>query len=125
MLSTSLAKTKIISLPTHTIPDSLITSQHYIALATPKTLQIYTPTLSLITTRPLPYPLLTGSSRWLIYPATRRNPSLPISVILDTPPEQPLVGRMARGLTKEVVSWGRETGERINEAIHSYLNGPT
>jgi hypothetical protein len=33
------------------------------------------------------------------------------------------VERVARGLTKEVVSWGRDTGERIGEAIHSYLNG--
>ena len=74
---------------------------------------------------PSTLPLLTGSSRWLIYPVTRINPSLPLSSILDTPPEQPLVGRVARGLTKEVVSWGRETGERINEAIYSYLNGST
>ena len=124
-LSTSLTTIKTKSLPNHTIPTSLITSQHYIALATPKTLQIYSPTLSLITTRALPSPLLTGSSRWLIYPVARINPSLPFSAILDTPPEQPLVGRVARGLTKEVVSWSRQTGERINEAIHSYLNGST
>ena len=32
--------------------------------------------------------------------------------------------RVARGLTKEVVSWGRETGEKIGEALYSYLNGP-
>ena len=30
---------------------------------------------------------------------------------------------MARGLTKEVVSWGRETGERALESLSAYLSG--
>lgn len=85
---------------------------------------MYSPTLQLLSTLPLPSPAFTGFARWLIYPVSRINPSLPISVILDTPPESRLVEKVARGLTKEVVSWGRETGERIGEAIHSYLNGP-
>lgn len=104
---------------------SLTTSPHYIALTTPKTLIVYSPTLTLLSTIPVPFAAVTGSARWLIYPVSRINPATPRSPILDTPPEIRLVERVARGLTKEVVSWGRETGEKIGEAISSYLNPPS
>lgn len=111
-------------LPKNIITTSLITSQHYIAIATPKTVTVYSPTLAVIVTLSTPIPTVTGSARWLIYPTLRPNLQLPRSQILDTPPETRLVERVARGLTKEVVSWGRETGEKLGEALYSYLNGP-
>jgi len=124
-LSTSLTADYSIVLPKNIIKTSLITSQHYIAIATPKTITVFSPTLSVIATLNTPVPTITGSARWLIYPTHRPNPQLPRSQILDTPPETRLVERVARGLTKEVVSWGRETGEKIGGALYSYLNGPT
>jgi hypothetical protein len=85
---------------------------------------VYSHALSTLFTIPLSVPVFTGSGRWLIYPVSRPSPTITRSPILDTPPETRLYERVARGLTKEVVSWGRETGEKIGEAISSYLNGP-
>jgi len=112
-------------LPRPVTSTSLIACEHFIALATPEAVNVYNPTsLSPIATIPIPSPIITASERWLIYSAARANPALPFPPILDTPPETPFVERMARGLTKGVVSWGRDTGERITEAVTSYLNGP-
>jgi hypothetical protein len=72
---------------------------------------------------PVPTPVFSGTGRWIVYPLPRPNPTLIRSPILDTPPESHFYERVARGLTKEVVSWGREASEKIGEAISSYLNG--
>jgi len=65
--------------------------------------------------------MFTGSGRWLIYPITRLNPATHLTPILDTPPTSALVERLARGITKEVVSWGRETSEKAVEALAAYF----
>lgn len=112
-------------MPKHIITTSLLVCEHYIAIATPKTVNVYKPSdLSLITAIPVPSATITGSARWLIYTSARPNPALPFPPLLDTPPETPFVERMARGLTRGMVSWGRDTGERITEAVTSYLAGP-
>ena len=102
---------------------SLIACSQYIAIATPGSIIVYSLTLSTLLNVPVPTPIFAGSGRWLIYSLPRPKVTLTRSPILDTPPEARMYERVARGLTREVVSWGRETGEKIGEVISSYLNG--
>src|SRR6202022_4083330 len=123
LFSTSLTTEASLVIPPNAIPSSTITSHHYIAVSTPTTIHLYSTTLTPISTTPLPFPVFTGSARWLIYPTTRGNTTLPRSPILNTPPESRLVERLARGLTKELASYARETSEKAFDVVTSYFSG--